>query len=205
MGRQAFGTYMEYQETLLQVQMRDFQHLFRNNWIHKVPVPKSRFIHPQWKRVRGEHKIKIRDASLDRQPKTQWRIFKELWDRRTATAGFTWQIPYTNHVCLLENKIQECTRSQIAAEATHWIKEVEIIDPVGDLMFSSSVRVRMPDFEVLGTRIAAALNKIIHDPHFKRRVSLEEQREDRFFRGKQVADLIHEYFRVTGSQQFCRE
>ena len=94
---------------------------------------KSRFIHPQW----------------DRQPKTQWRIFKELWGRRTATADFTWQIPYTNHVCLLENKIQECTCSQIAAEATHWIEEVVIIDPVGDLMFSSSVRVRMPYFEVL--------------------------------------------------------
>ena len=34
----------------------------------------------------------------------------------------------------------------------------------------------MPDFEVLDARIASALNKIIHDSHFKRKVSLEEQK-----------------------------
>ena len=38
--------------------------------------------------------------------------------------------------------------------------------------------------------------------HFKRRVSLEEmksQTEYRFFRGRQIAYLIYEYFRVTGT------
>ena len=47
----------------------------------------------------------------------------------------------------------------------------------------------MSDFEVLDTRIASALNKIIHNVHFKR-ISLEEQKaqkEDRFLRGRQVA------------------
>ena len=39
-----------------------------NSW---VPVPKSRFIHPQWKRVETKHQFKIRDASLDSQPKIQ--------------------------------------------------------------------------------------------------------------------------------------
>ena len=60
----------------------------------------------------------------------------------------------------------------------------------------------MPDFEVLDARIASALNRIIHNSHFKRRVSLEEQRaqkEDRFLRGRQTAYLIYEYFRVTGA------
>ena len=33
----------------------------------------------------------------------------------------------------------------------------------------------MPNFEVLDSRIASALNKIIHNSHFKRRISLEEQ------------------------------
>ena len=33
----------------------------------------------------------------------------------------------------------------------------------------------MPNFEVLDARIASALNRIIHNSHFKRRVSLEEQ------------------------------
>ena len=68
-GRQAFGTHMVYRETFLQIQLRLLQHLVRRKWIHGVPEEKSRFIHPQWKSVRNKHQIKIRDASLDRQPK----------------------------------------------------------------------------------------------------------------------------------------
>ena len=34
----------------------------------------------------------------------------------------------------------------------------------------------MPDFELLDARIASALNRIIHNTQFKRRVSLEEQK-----------------------------
>ena len=52
----------------------------------------------------------------------------------------------------------------------------------------------MPNLEVLDARIASALNKIIHNSHFKRKVSLEEQKaqkQDRFLR--------YEYFRVTGA------
>ena len=65
-----------------------------------------------------------------------------------------------------------------------------------------TIQVRlMPDFEVLDARIASALNKIIHNSHFKRRMSLEEQKaqkQDRFLRGRQIAYLIYDYFRVTG-------
>ena len=60
----------------------------------------------------------------------------------------------------------------------------------------------MPKFEVLYARIASALNKIIHTYHFKRRISLEEQKaqkQDRFLRGRQIAYLIYEYFQVTGA------
>ena len=84
-----------------------------------------------------------------------------------------------------------------------WIKEVELVDSVDDLKSWRSVRgIRMPDFEVLDTRIASALNKIIQNTQFKRKVSLEErkaQKEERFFRGRQIAYLIYEYFRVTGA------
>ena len=70
----------------------------------------------------------------------------------------------------------------------HWIKEVEMVDSVDDLRSSSSVRgIRMPDFEVLHARIASALNRIIHNSHFRRRISLEEQKaqkQDRFLRGR---------------------
>ena len=60
----------------------------------------------------------------------------------------------------------------------------------------------MPKFEVLDARIASALNKIIHNSHFKSRISLEEQKaqkQDRFLRGRQIAFLIYEFFRVTGA------
>ena len=51
-------------------------------------------------------------------------------------------------------------------------------------------------------RIASALNKIIQNTRFKKKVSLEEMKahkEDRFLRGRQIAYLICEYFRVTGA------
>ena len=60
----------------------------------------------------------------------------------------------------------------------------------------------MPKFEVLDARIASALKKIIHNSHFKRRINLEEQKaqkQDSFLRGRQIAYLIYEYFRVTGA------
>ena len=84
-----------------------------------------------------------------------------------------------------------------------WIKEVEMVESVDDLQSSFSVRgIRMPDFEVLDAKIASVLDRIIHNTFFKRKVSLEEQKaqkEDRFLRGRQIAYLIYEYFRVTGA------
>ena len=50
----------------------------------------------------------------------------------------------------------------------------------------------MPDFEVLDAKIASALNRIIHNTQFKRKVSLEEQKaqkEDRFLRGRNTGRL----------------
>ena len=44
-------------------------------------------------------------------------------------------------------KIEVCTCSQFLLEAMHWIKEVEMVDSVDDLMSSSSFRViQMPMF-----------------------------------------------------------
>ena len=100
-------------------------------------------------------------------------------------------------------KTEVCTCSQFPTEAMHWIKEVEMVDSVDDLRSSSSTRgISMPNFEVLDARIASALNKIIHDSHFRRRISLEEQKaqkEDRFLRGRHIAYLIYDQFRVTGA------
>ena len=105
-----------------------------------------------------------------------------------------WKIRFKNEVC---------TCSQFPTEAMLWIKEVEVVDSVEDLKSSCSVRgIQMPNFEVLDAKIASALNRIIHNTQFKKKVSLEEMKahkEDRFLRGRQIACLIYEYFRVTGA------
>ena len=117
------------------------------------------------------------------------------FDKFSTSATFAcWKIRF---------KTEVCTRSQFPTEAMQWIKEVELVDSVDDLRSSSSTRgIPMPDFEVLDARIASALNKIIHNFHFKRKISLEEQKaqkEDRFLRGRQIAHLIYDQFRVTGT------
>ena len=80
---------------------------------------------------------------------------------------------------------------------------MEMVDSVDDLKPSSLIRgISMPNFEVLDARIASPLKKITHICHFKRRISMEEQKaqkQDRFLRGRQIAYLIYEYFRVTGA------
>ena len=82
-----------------------------------------------------------------------------------------------------------------------WIKKVEMVDPVDELKSSRSIANKnFPNFEMLDARIASALNKIIQNSHFKKKVSLEEQKvqkEDRFLRGRQIAFMICDYFRVT--------
>ena len=108
-------------------------------------------------------------------------------------------------------KTEVCTCSQIPTEAMQWIKEVELVHSVDELRSSSSTRgISMPNFEVLDARIGSALNKIIHNSHFKRRISLEEQeaqKEDRFRRGRQIAvenytDLFTIVLRNDDIQEF---
>ena len=87
----------------------------------------------------------------------------------------------------LRFKTEVCTCSQFPTEAMPWIKEVEMVDSVDDLRSSSFLRgISMSNFEVFDARIASALNKIIHNSHLKRRISLEEQKakkQDPFLRG----------------------
>ena len=105
-----------------------------------------------------------------------------------------WKIRFKTDVCIC---------SQFPTEAMLWIKEVEMVEPVDDLKSSRSIRgTHGPNSEVLDAKVASALNRIIHNTRFKKKVSLEEmkaQKEDRFLRGRQIAHLIYEYFRVTGA------
>ena len=92
--------------------------------------------------------------------------------------------PATLAFCKIRFKTEVCTCSQFPTEAMLWIKEVEIVESVDDLKYSRSIRgTPGPDFEVLNAKIASALNRIMHNTRFKKKVSLEEmkaQEEDRF-------------------------
>ena len=103
-------------------------------------------------------------------------------------------------------KTEVCTCSQFPTEAMQWIKEVEMVDSVDGLR---SVRcISMPNFEVLDARIASALNKIIHNSHFKRKISLEEQKgpEAGPFPSWQ-ADCLLDLRTIPGhwNRRFCRK
>ena len=93
--------------------------------------------------------------------------------------------------------------SDFQSDAMLWIKEVEMFDSWNEVKSSRSVCGKdFPYFEMLDAKIASALNKVIQNSHFKRRISLEEQKaqkQERFLRGRQIAYLIYDYFRVTGA------
>ena len=98
---------------------------------------------------------------------------------------------------------QATTCSDFPSEAMLWIKEVEMVVSMDELKPSRSVAGKnVPNFEVLDATIASALNKIIQNSHFKKKVSLEEQKAqtgDRFLRRRHIALMICDYFRVTGA------
>ena len=55
---------------------------------------------------------------------------------------------------------------------------------------------------MLDAKIASVLNKIIQNSQFEKKVILEEQKaqkEERFLRGRHIAFMIYDYFRVTGA------
>ena len=139
-------------------------------------------------------------------------VHEYLWKFR-RTHGWTAnigtdirQIPYSTIIFKfwkIRFKNQVTTCSDFSSETMLWINEVEMIDSFDGQKSSRSVYGKdLPNFEMLDAKIASALNKIIQNFQFKKKVSLEEQKakkEDRFLRGRQIAYMIYEYFRVTGA------
>ena len=211
MTRKVFGTTWYIGKRFLQILMRLLQHLIRKSPIHWYLMYQNTHHRMWW--VKAKHQFRIRvcqsgpsakdsvifsggDSSKNYGADQQRLHISDLhFDKFPTPATFAcWKIRF---------KTEVCTCSQFLTDAMLWIKEVEMVDSVDDLRSSSSIRgISMPNFEVLDARIASALNKIIHNSQFKRKISLEEQKaqkEDRFLRGRQIAYLIYEYFRIIGA------
>ena len=150
MGRQAFGTRIEYRETFLQIQRRLLQHLIRRNWIHGVLICRNQFTHHRRGRIRIKHQFRIRDASQDRQPQIHSTLMREILQRIIGAVHQRLQIsdlhfdkfrtPATFACWKIRFKTEVCTCSQFPTEAMLWIKEVEMVESVDDLKSSRSTR-----------------------------------------------------------------
>ena len=105
-----------------------------------------------------------------------------------------WKIRFKNQVT---------TCSDFPSEAMLWITDVEMVDSLHELKTSRSVVGKyFSNFEMLDAKIGSALNKSIQNSQFKKKVSLDKQKaqkEDWFLRGRQIAFMIYDYFRVTGA------
>ena len=74
-------------------------------------------------------------------------------------------------------KTQVTACSDFPSDAMLWIDEVETGDSLDELKSSRSVCGKeFPNFEMLDANIASALNKIIKNSLFKKKVSFEEQK-----------------------------
>ena len=90
------------------------------------------------------------------------------------------------------------------ARALQWINEIEAAKSLDDLITPKSITGQdFPDYEELDLMTASALKRCYDkQTHFRKKSSVEDQRAQkdiRFFRGRQIAYLIYEYFLPKGS------
>ena len=86
----------------------------------------------------------------------------------------------------------------------HWIREVEIAESMHDLLTSRSITGRQdfPDYDMLDAMIASVLKELLTHFTCEKELVSEEQRaqkDERFLRGRQFADMIFEHCRATGA------
>ena len=74
-----------------------------------------------------------------------------------------------------------------------------------DLRTSESIlERRLLNFETLDAKIGNALKKTLATSNFRKKVFIEEQKaqnENRFLRGRQIAIIIYDCFRVTADRR----
>ena len=113
------------------------------------------------------------------------------------------QIPNPKSVLVwrvrFNNQVIAC--SDFPSEAMLRIGEVEMVDSLDELKSSRSVSGQtFPNFEMLDAKNASALNKIIQNSSFKKKVSLEgTESPERGSVSTRKTDRFHHYFRVTGA------
>ena len=104
-------------------------------------------------------------------------------------------------------KTEVCSKTADPHLTMQWIKEVKMAKSIDELLTSRSIveRTDFHDFDILDAMTASALKRLLDKHiHFRKRVSVEEQRaqnSDRFSRGRQIAYMIYEHSRATGTRE----
>ena len=74
-----------------------------------------------------------------------------------------------------------------------WTKEVEIVDSLDELKSSrSACGKNFPNFGMLDSKISSALNKIIQNSQFKKKVSLEDRKPKKERVSTRETDRLHD-------------
>ena len=82
-------------------------------------------------------------------------------------------------------------------EALVWITEVDSVKHMDEFKSTDSILARViPDFEVLDSKIASALKKLEEQ---------KAQQDNRFLKGRQIANMIHDYFKISGTGEALLE
>ena len=99
-------------------------------------------------------------------------------------------VPTTFACWKVRFKTEVCTCSHFPTEAMQWSKEVEMVESVDDLKSSRPIKgTPGPVFELFDARVASALNKIIQNTRFKKKVSMEEMKAHKEDRKKLILTL----------------
>ena len=137
------------------------------------------------------------------------RLSKYLWGRPTTTEDFwssLWQVPHTNNLCLLEDKIQD--RGMYLFTISYGSDAMDQRSGVGwfsgwfwDLCHLIVVfQYRISKCSMRGLLQRWTKSSII--PNSKGESfwrNKQAQKEDHFLRSKQIAHLVCDHFRVTGT------
>ena len=119
----------------------------------------------------------------------------------------SWIVNFQAGVCFQSGIVNSevCSKAKNPTLALQWTKEIEAAKSLDDLITPTSITGNdFPNYEedlMMATALKRCYDK---QTHFRKKISVEEQRaqkDSRFLRGRQIADLIHEYLRPTGSYQ----
>ena len=95
-------------------------------------------------------------------------------------------------------RTEVCSKAKNPRLAMQWIKEIETAKSIDDLIFQkSTVGKDFPDYDELNKMMAALKKSYDKQTHFRKKVSIEEQRaqkNDRFLRGRHIAFMIYDNF-----------